>query len=47
MRDLSGIPEFFSQDFHEAFVFKDRAQAESFVAEFADALQNPQVLDAP
>lgn len=27
--------------------FKDREQAESFVAEFADALLNPQVLDPP
>lgn len=44
---LSGISEFFSQDFNDAFVFKDRAQAESFVAEFADALKNPQVLDFP
>jgi hypothetical protein len=42
---ISGIPEFFTNDCHEAFRFKDREQAESFVAEFADALLNPQVLD--
>jgi hypothetical protein len=41
------IPEFFTNDCHEAFRFKDREQAESFVAEFADALLNPQVLDHP
>ena len=39
--------EFFTNDCHEAFRFKDREQAESFVAEFADALLNPQVLDPP
>jgi len=43
----SGIPEFFTNDCHEAFRFKNREQAESFVAEFADALLNPQVLDHP
>jgi hypothetical protein len=44
---ISGIPEFFTKDATEAFVFKDREQAESFVAEFADVLMNPQVLDHP
>jgi hypothetical protein len=44
---ISGRPEFFTNDCHEAFRFKDREQAESFVAEFADALLNPQVLDHP
>jgi hypothetical protein len=44
---ISGIPEFFTNDCHEAFRFKDRAQAESFIAEFSDALPNPQVLDHP
>jgi hypothetical protein len=44
---ISGIPEFFTNDCHEAFRFKDREQAESFVAEFVDALLNPQVLDHP
>ena len=44
---LSGIPDFYSQDFNDAFRFKDRAQAESFIAEFPDALHNPQVLDSP
>lgn len=44
---ISGIPEFFTNDCHEAFRFKDKAQAESFIAEFPDALLNPQVLDHP
>jgi hypothetical protein len=44
---ISGIPEFFTNDCQEAFRFKDSEQAESFVAEFADALLNPQVLDHP
>jgi len=44
---ISGIPEFFTNDCHEAFRFRDREQAESFVAEFGDALLNPQVLDHP
>ena len=44
---ISGIPEFFTNDCHEAFRFRDREQAESVVAEFGDALLNPQVLDHP
>ena len=44
---ISGMPEFFTNDCHEAFRFRDREQAESFVAEFAGALLNPQVLDHP
>jgi len=44
---ISGIPEFFTNDCHEAFRFKNIEQAESFLAEFADALLNPQVLDHP
>jgi hypothetical protein len=44
---ISGIPEFFTNNCHEAFRFKDREQAESFVSEFADVLLNPQVLDHP
>jgi hypothetical protein len=44
---ISGIPEFFTNDCYEAFRFKNREQAESFVAEFAGALLNPQVLDHP
>jgi hypothetical protein len=44
---ISGIPDFFTADCNEAFRFKDREQAEAFVAEFADALLNPQVLDHP
>ena len=44
---ISGIPEFFTNDCHEAFTFRDRVQAESFVAEFVGTLLNPQVLDHP
>ena len=44
---ICGVPEFFINDVHEAFTFKDRAQAEDFITEFADALHNPQVLDCP
>jgi len=44
---ISGMPEFFTNDCNEAFRFKNREQAESFVAEFAGALLNPQVLDHP
>jgi hypothetical protein len=44
---ISGVPEFFDNDVNEAFTFKDRKQAEDFIAEFADALHNPQVLDHP
>ena len=39
--------EFFTNDANEAFCFKDRAQAEDFITDFADALLNPQVLDHP
>jgi hypothetical protein len=44
---IAGKPEFFTNDCHEAFRFKDREQAEFFVAEFVDAFLNPQVLDHP
>ena len=44
---ISGMPEFFTNDCNEAFRFENREQAESFVAEFAGALLNPQVLDHP
>jgi hypothetical protein len=44
---IRGVPEFFTNDATEAFRFKDRKQAEDFIAEFADALHNPQVLDYP
>ena len=44
---ICGDPELFTNDCNEAFRFKDRKQAEDFVAEFADALFNPQVLDHP
>jgi hypothetical protein len=44
---VCGVPNLFNNDANEAFCFKDRAQAQAFVAEFADALLNPQVLDHP
>ena len=44
---ISGIPDFFTNDCREAFRFKDKEQAEFFVAEFVDALLNTQVLDHP
>jgi hypothetical protein len=44
---IRGVPDFFTNDASEAFCFKDRAQAEDFITEFADALHNPQVLDHP
>jgi len=38
----------FTTDVNEAFCFKDRAQAELFIADFRDApLLSPQVLDYP
>jgi hypothetical protein len=44
---VCGVPNLFTTDAEEAFCFKDRAQAQAFVTEFADALLNPQVLDHP
>jgi hypothetical protein len=44
---ISGIPTLFSTDFNSAFVFKNKVQAEAFIAEFADELHNPQILDCP
>jgi hypothetical protein len=44
---VCGIPNLFTTDAEEAFCFADRAQAEAFIAEFSDALMNPQVLDHP
>jgi hypothetical protein len=44
---ICGDPDFFTNDANEAFRFKDREQAESFVAAFRDSLRNPQVLDHP
>ena len=44
---ICGVPYLFTTDTNEAFCFKDRAQAEAFIAEFADELLNPQVLDHP
>ena len=44
---ISGVPSLFSTDFNAAFIFKNTEQAESFITEFADELQNPQILDCP
>jgi len=44
---VCGVPNLFTTDAEEAFCFADRAQAEVFIAEFADELLNPQVLDHP
>ena len=44
---VCGVPNLFTTDAEEAFCFKDRAQADAFIAEFADELLNPQVLDHP
>ena len=44
---ISGVPNLFSRDFHTAFIFKNTEQAEAFIAEFADELHNPQILDSP
>jgi len=42
---ICGVPNLFTTDAEEAFCFADRAQAKAFIAEFADELLNPQVLD--
>ena len=44
---VCGDPYLFNTDANEAFCFKDRAQAEAFITEFADELLNPQALDHP
>jgi len=44
---VCGVPNLFTTDANEAFCFKDKAQAGAFMAEFADELLNPQVLDHP
>ena len=44
---LRGVPDLFTNDVNEAFMFEDRAQAEKIITAFADALLNPQVLDLP
>src|SRR5689334_25442536 len=44
---ISGVPSLFSSDFNSAFIFKDTEQTEIFIAEFADELHNPQILDCP
>jgi hypothetical protein len=42
---ISGIPTLFSTDFNTAFIFKNTDQAEAFVAEFSEELNNPQILN--
>jgi hypothetical protein len=44
---ISGIPSLFSTDFTTAFIFKNKEQAEIFIAEFSDELNNPQILNCP
>jgi hypothetical protein len=44
---ISGIPTLFSTDFNTAFIFKNKDQAETFIAEFSDQLHNPQILNCP
>ena len=44
---LSGITRLFSTDFNTAFIFKNKDQAETFIAELAVELHNPQILDCP
>src|ERR1044071_6146197 len=39
---ISGVPSLFTSDFNTAFVFKNTDQAEAFIAEFPDELNNPQ-----
>lgn len=41
---ISGVPQLFSTDFNAAFMFS-REQAQAFISEFADVLQNPQILN--
>jgi hypothetical protein len=44
---ISGVPSLFSTDFNTGFIFRDAEQARAFIAEFADELHNPQILDCP
>jgi hypothetical protein len=44
---VSGVPSLFSTDFNTGFIFKDAEQARAFIAEFADELHSPQILDCP
>jgi hypothetical protein len=44
---ISGVPNLFSRDFNTAFIFKNKEQAETFIAEFLDELNNPQILNCP
>jgi hypothetical protein len=44
---ISGVPSLFSSDFNTAFIFRNKQQAETFIAEFTNELQNPQILDCP
>ena len=42
---LSGEPNLFSMNFEDAFTFRGRTQAESFVEEFFDLLEHALILD--
>jgi hypothetical protein len=44
---ISGIPSLFTTDFNTAFIFKNKEQAETFIAEFSDELHNPHILNCP
>jgi hypothetical protein len=44
---ISGDGDLFVTDFYQSFLFKNREQAETFIAEFADELHSPQILDYP
>ena len=44
---ISRIPSLFSTDFKTAFLFKNKEQAETFIAEFSDELNNPLILNYP
>ena len=44
---ISGVPSLFSSDFNTAFIFRNKQQAETFIAEFTNELQNPQILGCP
>jgi len=41
------IPSLLSTDLTTAFRFKNKGQAEIFIAEFSDELNNPQILNCP
>ena len=44
---ISGEHKIFVTDFYEAFLFKNKEQAETFITEFVNELVNPQILAYP